>query len=146
MTRFFGVDAQLGINQYDYNEGPFKDSVMEVHKINLHKNINSPLKKPRTTSEHDVCSYVCNFHDKPGELMIKKCIELKVPRGPLLGKLKEGEDVTLDDGRTILSKDVVGEPEKGPILFIIDCPTEDYVETLFASDVIADFQTKCTNT
>ncbi|KXH87515.1 ribonuclease Z [Sporosarcina sp. HYO08] len=49
----------------------------------------------------------------PGKLLIDRVHELGVPKGPLLKQLKDGQDVTLEDGRLIQSKDVTGEPQKG---------------------------------
>lgn len=49
----------------------------------------------------------------PGKLLIEKAKEAGVPNGPLLKQLKEGEDVTLDDGRVVFSSDVTGEPQRG---------------------------------
>ncbi len=39
----------------------------------------------------------------PGKLLIEKANEAGVPNGPLLKQLKDGEDVTLDDGRIVSS-------------------------------------------
>lgn len=49
----------------------------------------------------------------PGKLLIDKAKEAGVPNGPLLKQLKDGEDVTLDDGRVVRSQDVTGEPQQG---------------------------------
>ena len=49
----------------------------------------------------------------PGKLLIDKVNEAGVPKGPLLKQLKDGEDVTLDDGRIVRSQDVTGEPQEG---------------------------------
>lgn len=49
----------------------------------------------------------------PGKLLIDKVNEFGVPKGPLLKQLKDGEDVTLDDGRIVLSSDVTGEVQEG---------------------------------
>ncbi|MEK5038680.1 ribonuclease Z [Sporosarcina sp. FSL K6-3457] len=48
-----------------------------------------------------------------GKLLIDKVKEAGVPNGPLLKQLKDGEDVTLDDGRIVRSQDVTGEPQAG---------------------------------
>lgn len=55
----------------------------------------------------------------PGKLLIDKAIEVGVPKGPLLKELKEGNDVTLADGRVILSEDVTGAPQPGFIVSIL---------------------------
>ena len=49
----------------------------------------------------------------PGKLLIDKVKEAGVPNGPLLKQLKDGEDVTLEDGRIVRSHDVTGEPQDG---------------------------------
>lgn len=51
--------------------------------------------------------------DRPGRFDVEKAKALKIPPGPIYGKLKQGETVTLDDGRKIQGKDLCGEPEIG---------------------------------
>ncbi|SOC36004.1 ribonuclease Z [Ureibacillus acetophenoni] len=55
----------------------------------------------------------------PGELLIDKARELGVPKGPLLGKLKNGEDITLENGQVILSKEVTSPPKRGFVVTIL---------------------------
>lgn len=50
--------------------------------------------------------------DLPGELLIEKAKDLGVPKGPLLGQLKRGHDVVLDNGDVIQAKDVVAPAKK----------------------------------
>ncbi|SFI32273.1 ribonuclease Z [Paenibacillus sp. UNC496MF] len=54
-----------------------------------------------------------------GPLNLKRLAELGVPAGPLYGKLKRGEDVTLECGRTIAAADVVGKPQPGRVVTIL---------------------------
>ena len=49
--------------------------------------------------DSDVQAYLCNFSPRPGKLDIDKCVEFGIKPGPVLGKLKSGQDVTLEDGR-----------------------------------------------
>lgn len=42
-----------------------------------------------------------------------------VPFGPLFGKIKNGQDVELEDGRLICAKDFISAPKKGKIITII---------------------------
>lgn len=42
-----------------------------------------------------------------------------VPAGPLYGKLKAGEDVTLADGRIIRASAAVGEPQRGRVVTVL---------------------------
>lgn len=51
--------------------------------------------------------------DKPGRFNVEKAIELGIPSGPLYGKLKRGETVTLPDGRSIDGATLCGQTEIG---------------------------------
>ena len=42
-----------------------------------------------------------------------------VPFGPLFGKVKNGQDITLDDGRKIIAKDYISEPKKGKVITVL---------------------------
>ncbi|UJF35992.1 ribonuclease Z [Paenibacillus hexagrammi] len=57
--------------------------------------------------------------DQPGKLQLDKLAELKVPAGPIYGKLKQGQDVVLEDGRTLHGADFVGSPIPGRIVTIL---------------------------
>jgi len=50
---------------------------------------------------------------RPGRFNVELARELDVPEGPLWGRLQSGDDVKLDDGRTIHSSDVLGAPRPG---------------------------------
>jgi ribonuclease Z len=52
----------------------------------------------------------------PGELLVERALQLGVPKGPLLGMLKKGENVTLEDGTVIYSEEVVSSPKKGKVI------------------------------
>ena len=51
--------------------------------------------------------------DRPGKFDIERAKALKIPPGPVYGKLKQGATVTLEDGRQIDGKQFCGEPEIG---------------------------------
>jgi ribonuclease Z len=50
---------------------------------------------------------------RPGRFNVARARELGVPEGPLWGQLQSGNDVRLDDGRTIQSSDVLGASRPG---------------------------------
>ncbi|MDF2556438.1 MAG: ribonuclease [Bacillales bacterium] len=56
--------------------------------------------------------------DRPGTLKVEKLQELNVPKGPVYRQLKNGETVTLDDGRVLDGKLFTSEPVKGKIIAI----------------------------
>lgn len=70
--------------------------------------------------DHRIASYGFRITEssKPGELLVDKLREQNVPSGPIYGQLKNGEDVTLPDGRTLFSKDYVGPRIPGRIVSI----------------------------
>lgn len=70
---------------------------------------------------HGITSYGYRIEEAPyaGELLVDKLKTDKVPAGPLYGKLKNGEVVTLPDGRTIDGKNYLGKETKGRIVTIL---------------------------
>lgn len=71
--------------------------------------------------EHRIACFGYRIEEKPlpGPLDLAKLIALGVPLGPLYGKLKRGEDVTLPDGRLIRSADVVGPSAQGRVVAVL---------------------------
>ncbi|MBO0469199.1 ribonuclease Z [Enterococcus sp. DIV0242_7C1] len=57
--------------------------------------------------------------DHEGELQVEKLKALNIPSGPIYGKIKRGETVTLPDGQEINGKDFVGEQKKGRTVTIL---------------------------
>ena len=57
--------------------------------------------------------------DRPGELLMDKLAQYNVPNGPLLGKLKNGEKIVLDNGTILDGNDFLGPNKKGRIITII---------------------------
>ncbi|WP_125766509.1 ribonuclease Z [Lapidilactobacillus wuchangensis] len=55
----------------------------------------------------------------PGELLVDKLQEAHVPSGPIYGKLKAGQTVTLADGRVLTGTDYLGPAKPGRIVTII---------------------------
>jgi ribonuclease Z len=57
--------------------------------------------------------YRLQEHPRPGRFDLARARALAIPEGPLYRKLQMGEDIRLEDGRTILSSAVVGPPRPG---------------------------------
>ncbi|MGL5083333.1 MAG: ribonuclease Z [Microcoleaceae cyanobacterium] len=51
--------------------------------------------------------------DKPGRFDVEQAKELGIPPGPIYGKLKQGEIVTLPDGRRVDGAKLCGHPQIG---------------------------------
>jgi ribonuclease Z len=71
--------------------------------------------------EHGIPSYGYRIveKDRPGTLLADKLVEAGVQPGPIFRKIKEGETVTLDDGRVIVPADYLGPAQKGRIVTIL---------------------------
>jgi len=82
--------------------------------------------------------YVFQEEDKPGSLDIARAIELGVPKGPLLKKLKEGCDVTTPSGTTVSANQVVGAPKRGQKYAVLQdtCDSSGALETCRDADLI----------
>lgn len=71
--------------------------------------------------EHVIPSFGFRIEQKPlpGKLLIDRVRALGVPKGPLLKQLKDGDDITLDDGQIVYSKDVTGDPQPGFVITVL---------------------------
>ena len=59
--------------------------------------------------------------DKAGIFDLERAQELGIPRGPLYGKLQHGENIKLDDGRTITPDMVLGPARHGKsVVYCLD--------------------------
>ncbi|WP_308634331.1 ribonuclease Z [Paenibacillus silvisoli] len=71
--------------------------------------------------EHRLPCFGYRIMEQPqlGQLNLAALAGMGIPPGPHYGKLKRGETVTLEDGRTIAPADVVGPPLPGRIVTIL---------------------------
>jgi ribonuclease Z len=51
--------------------------------------------------------------DRPGHFDVEQAAALGIPSGPLYGRLKRGEIITLPDGRSVNGADLCGQTEQG---------------------------------
>ena len=56
---------------------------------------------------------------RPGELLMSKLEKYNIPNGPLLGKLKKGEQIVFSDGTVLDGKEFLGPERPGRIVTII---------------------------
>jgi ribonuclease Z len=57
--------------------------------------------------------YSVREKDRPGRFDVAKAQALQIPSGPIYGRLKNGEIVTLEDGRVINGQELCGKTEIG---------------------------------
>lgn len=93
-----------------------------------------------------VTAYICKLKPKPGVLCLEKCVDRGVPPGPLLGRLKNGHDVTLPDGRVVKASEVKGPDDPGPVFIFLDIPDEEFLHLLLEQEnTFAPYQSKATS-
>jgi ribonuclease Z len=76
--------------------------------------------------------------ERPGRFHPDRAAALGVPRGPLLGALQRGQDVTLPDGRMVRSAEVVEPPRRGRRVVVTGDtrPCQGTVEAARGADVL----------
>ncbi|XP_044732048.1 ribonuclease Z, mitochondrial isoform X2 [Chrysoperla carnea] len=94
--------------------------------------------------QNTVINYICKLKSRPGELSLEKCVEKGVPPGPLLGKLKNGENITLSDGTIVYSNDVRSPDDPGPVFIVADCPNENYLDSFVTKPEWIHYQSTAT--
>lgn len=107
----------------------YSDENINIDVIPLSDSQTAPDNSKRKKTQVLSIAYLCKFQDQKGQLDAKKCKELKVPVGPLLGKLKSGQDITLADGRVIKSSEVCEPSVVGERFLVIDCDTIQNIDT-----------------
>ncbi len=65
------------------------------------------------THSRTCVGYILEEDPRPGLFHPERATDLRVPRGPLWGKLQGGSTVALDDGRLVEPSDVMGPPRRG---------------------------------
>lgn len=103
-----GCKRHLEITQ-ENSEESLKRTKVDGEKEDVHnQNLNAE------TPDMVMC-FICRPRKKEGMLLIEKCVEMGVPAGPLLGKLKAGNDVTLPNGNIVKAVDVRSPDMPGPV-------------------------------
>ncbi|CAL4134523.1 unnamed protein product, partial [Meganyctiphanes norvegica] len=90
-------------------------------------------------------AYICKCAPKAGRLILEECVRHGVQPGPSLSKLKNGEDLTLEDGRIVRAADVTTPPDPGPVFIVVEAPSESYLDALLASPDFTPHTAKATN-
>lgn len=95
--------------------------------------VSSKLPPLSTYDSRSTC-YIIQMKPTRGKFQVEKAKALGVPRGSLFRDLTSGYTVQTPDGRTVTPEDVLSEPTKGTRVLVIDCPGEEYVESVISQD------------
>ncbi|NBD18792.1 MAG: ribonuclease Z [Cyanobacteria bacterium] len=82
--------------------------------------------------------YAVTEKDRPGRFNVEKAKALGIPPGPIYGRLKQGETITLPNGRRVSGKDLCDPDEPGrKFVYCTDTVfTENAVELAQNADVL----------
>jgi len=148
-TKGFILLFEFDVLEHRVEDGEFSDGAVSVRSVLLPRS--EDLAAPEVKVEweglleverqegairyqNSAIAYICSFSPKPGRLDIDACVERGVPPGPLLGKLKAGQDVVLEDGRTVRAVDVVASTEPPSAYLVLEVPDTLYLAGLEAAE------------
>ncbi|QDP99101.1 ribonuclease Z [Lysinibacillus fusiformis] len=92
---------------------------VEVHEGVIYEDIQFTVRASALRHVVPCFGYRIEQKELPGELLMEKVQAFGVPKGPLLGQLKRGSNVELENGTIIKATDVVTPPKKGFTLTIL---------------------------
>lgn len=78
----------------------FEDSMMKVRYVPLRREIKQVASE---IASNTVLAYVCKLHEHHGVFSLENCIEKGVETSEHVLSLKNGDDVTLEDGTIVKS-------------------------------------------
>ncbi len=93
---------------------PFPVEIHELSAPREHFRI-GPFSVEALPLDHRISTYgfALTEPNRPGSLDVARAIAAGIASGPLLGRLKAGEVITLPDGRTLRPDEFVGAPQRG---------------------------------
>lgn len=147
-TKGFILLFDFDVLRHRLEDGDFSDGAVTVRSVELHRSLPStsaPVaaeweglaeegRQGGITYQDSVVAYICSFSPKAGRLDVAACVDLGVPPGPLLGKLKAGQDVTLEDGRLVRACEVVAEAAPPSSYLVLEVPDLHYLPSLEAAE------------
>lgn len=149
ILRYTTFSTGMTVETRSFREGPVEEYGIKVTSIPIFDSNETSLnefdsdtnfKRPRTSPS--LVAYECLTYDIPGRLDGGKCRDLGLPIGPLLAKLKNGEDVTLPDGRNIKADSVTGPPTLGLYFIVVDCSKTNQIESVINNPTLINLKDK----
>ena len=97
-------------------------------------NVDDSAKRP-SLPKWTIC-YVAHIAPPPGKFDPVRAKALGVKPGPDFGILQRGENITLANGSVVRPEDVMKPRPAGPVFAVIDCPSEEYLDSLVQSQAL----------
>ncbi|KAF2323449.1 hypothetical protein GH714_035500 [Hevea brasiliensis] len=131
-TMSFGSDskAQFGASNFTDPIDIINNEVVKISAILLRPSCSEGAAvKPGDMS----VIYLCELPEIMGKFDPEKAKALGLKRGPKFGELQSGKSVKSDlQDIMVHPSDVMGPSIPGPIVFLVDCPTESHVQELLS--------------
>ncbi|KAL8603885.1 hypothetical protein ACOMHN_049703 [Nucella lapillus] len=158
MAKGFAESTSMVIEKKPLSDESFEDSAFKIEYVPFCKKDFDPekleqLMEERATSEPEkkkqrqapmenavAVAYICWPHPPQRRIILEKCVDLGIEKGPVLGRLKNGESITLENGTVVCPDQVLSDPEVMQPILVVDCPTEDYLESLMSSQKLSAHQ------
>ncbi|CAN1788963.1 tRNAse Z TRZ4, mitochondrial [Linum perenne] len=140
-TRSFGSDmsSQLDTRKSLEPIVLVDDEVVKISALLLRpQGSEGPEVKPGDMS----VIYICELPEIMGKFDPGKAKALGLRAGPKYGELQKGKSVKSDrDNIMVHPSDVMDPPVPGPIIFLVDCPTEAHVQDLLSTESLDSYCT-----
>jgi ribonuclease Z len=112
-----GLSEYLNASQkYSYTHFNYPIKVHTVQEGIVHEEAGFKVSCIPLKHKVPAFGYRVEEADRPGKFDVAKAISLGISSGPIFGQLKNGQTVTLPDGRQINGHDLCGTTEKGRVV------------------------------
>uniref|UniRef100_A0AC35G7N0 Ribonuclease Z n=1 Tax=Panagrolaimus sp. PS1159 TaxID=55785 RepID=A0AC35G7N0_9BILA len=147
------ADAELGEVKYPgtvveqpWDSGAYIDAAFTINYIPMqHFEPGADTFKPvKNLDERESIAYLIETNSCQRSIDMFKVVKHKVPKGPLIGKLKAGESIMLPDGRIVSPEDVYVDEEdpsqlKDSKVLIIDAVTVPQLNRFLTSPTMQPY-------
>lgn len=109
-----GLDKYLrACSKYSYTNFAYRVQVHTVQPGLVYEDEEFTVSCSQLKHRVPAFGYRISEKDRPGQFNVKKAAALGIPSGPIYGRLKRGETITLPDGRIIRGIELCGAKEIG---------------------------------
>ncbi|XGW29697.1 hypothetical protein V3C99_009052 [Haemonchus contortus] len=126
------------VEERPYTLESYEDAALRVTYLPL----SAPLHKSDNKAGSLNIAYLIELKTPPRRIDPLKLIAQKVPKGPLIGKLKNGDTVVLPDGREVRPSDVLSDEapkEENPRTLVFECSGEAHIKALSENSVLQEY-------
>ncbi|XP_062156167.1 tRNAse Z TRZ4, mitochondrial [Alnus glutinosa] len=123
------------------NEEPISQKGLEERMDHISKPLSPNSRTGSATKPGDMSViYVCELPEIKGKFDPAKAMALGLKPGPKYRELQLGNSVKSDHQNIMVHpSDVMGPSVPGPIVFLVDCPTESHLEKLLSIQSLSSY-------